>query len=678
MKNKDNLQNKINELRDKIRLYDYQYYVLDSPTIPDSLYDSYFRELDTLEKEHPESITTDSPTQRVGSKPSKAFEPINHIKPMLSLSNVFTEEELFAFGKRLSEWLDKKESDLVFTCEPKLDGLAVNLRYEGGILKQAATRGDGVMGENITANIKTITAVPLKLLTPNPPELMEVRGEVFLPKKAFEDLNAKARITGERSFANPRNAAAGSLRQLDPKITKGRALAIYCYDLGAYEGPPLPDSHFAQLAWLKQVGFSISPENKKVLGIEGCLAFYQEMQKKRDSLPYEIDGIVYKIDSIHDQNHLGYIARAPRYACAHKYPALEAVTTLMDVDFQVGRTGALTPVARLQPIQVAGVTVTNATLHNMDEIERKDIHINDTVIVRRAGDVIPEVVSVVLEKRPSNIKSIHLPKRCPICDAAVFREEGEAVARCSGGLFCSAQLKRSIWHFASRKAMRIDGLGEALIDQLVDNKLIKTVADLYRLQLLDLLALERMGKKSAENLLQSIEKSKETSFSRFLYALGIREVGEVSAQTLSQNFKNIEDLKKATLETFMLLEDIGPVVAHNLVHFFAQAHNVAVIDQLLNAGVHWPKSEQKVKNIDINHPLFGKTIVLTGTLHSMSRDEAKAKLRAQGAKITGSVSAKTDYLLMGTDPGSKHTKALELGIPILEEQAFLAFIQETD
>lgn len=667
--NRDDIVKKIETLREKIRVYDYHYYALDEPLVPDAEYDRCFKALQALETEYPDCVTSDSPTQRVGGGISAAFEPVTHRQPMLSLGNVFSEEELKAFFKRVADKIAEPKSELVFTCEPKLDGLAVNLTYENGILVHAATRGDGVVGENITNNIKTIAAVPLKILTEKPPAFIEVRGEVYMPKAGFEAYNERARLRGEKTFANPRNAAAGSLRQLNPAITAARPLAIYCYGIGASQDIELPNSHFEQLALLKRYGFRVSAEITRTKGMTGCLEYYQHMLTRRVDLPYEIDGVVYKLDSIALQKRLGYVARAPRFACAHKFPASEEMTVLAEVDFQVGRTGALTPVARLKPVSVAGVTVSNATLHNMDEIIRKDIRIGDTVIVRRAGDVIPEVVSVFLEKRPDHTREICLPLHCPVCGADVLREEGEAVARCTGGLFCSAQLKRMLWHFASRKAMAIDGLGGAIIDELVEQGLVKDVADLYQLKSQVLITLPRMGKKSAENLVNALEKSKKTTFARFLYALGIREVGEVSARVLASEFQNIEALKKATEEELMLLKDIGPIVAAHIVYFFAQKHNIEVIDKLLAYGVHWPAEARK--HVNVEHPFYGKTIVLTGSLTTMGRDEAKASLMALGAKVTGSVSARTDYVIVGSEAGSKLDKAMSLGVKILNEEEFL-------
>lgn len=672
--NIDELNVKINELKDKIRQYDYHYYVLDEPLVPDAEYDRCFRALQELETQYPELLTTDSPTQRVGGTPADAFMPVSHRQAMRSLSNVFTDDELQAFIKRVTEKLDEPNQQLVFACEPKLDGLAVNLTYEHGVLVSAATRGDGTTGENITANIKTIASVPLTLRTDNPPHLIEVRGEVYMPKAGFEEYNNRAKALGEKTFANPRNAAAGSLRQLNPVVTANRPLAIYCYGIGACEGYLLPDSHLAQLQLLKEFGFRVSSETKREVGIQGCLEYYHNMLARRAELPFEIDGVVYKIDSIPLQQQLGYISRAPRFACAHKFPATEEMTVLLAVDFQVGRTGALTPVARLEPVNVAGVTVSNATLHNMDEISRKDIRIGDTVVIRRAGDVIPEVVSVVLEKRPANTKLIHMPEKCPVCGSDVVREEGEAVARCVGGLFCKAQLKRMMWHFASRKAMYIEGLGSVLIEQLVDEGIIRHLPDLYELDAETLANLPRMGEKSAQNLLHALEQSKKTTFNRFLYALGIREIGESSARVLADHFSDIPSIVKATEEELMSLSDIGPVGAYYVMHFFAQEHNLQVIERLLALGIHWPKLEKK--QINQENPFFGKTVVLTGTLNTMGREEAKAKLLSLGAKVSGSVSAKTDYVVAGSEAGSKLDKANDLGVDVLDEEQFLTMLDQ--
>lgn len=672
--NADLIKKKIAALRERIQRYDYHYYVLDESLVPDPEYDRCFRDLEALEEQYPQLITTDSPTQRVGGMPATVFEPVAHQQAMLSLGNVFSRAELQAFFKRLADKLSCREDDLLFTCEPKLDGVAVNLTYEHGLLRSAATRGDGAVGENITSNIKTIASVPLKLLSEKPPSLIEIRGEVYIPKAAFASFNEGARIRNERTFANPRNAAAGSLRQLNPAITASRPLAAYFYGIGYCGTFVLPDSQFERLHLLKTLGFRVSSEAKKAQGIEGCLRYYESIQKKRLLLAYEIDGVVYKLDTISLQERLGYLARTPRFACAHKFPASEEMTTIDAVDFQVGRTGALTPVARLQPVSVSGVTVSNASLHNMDEIQRKGIRIGDTVIVRRAGDVIPEVVSVVLEKRPAKTRMIELPTHCPICHADVLREEGESAARCTGGLFCPAQLKRMLWHFASRRAMAIDGLGVMLIDQLVALGFVKDVADLYGQSAERLASLERMGSKSAENLIMAIEKSKKTTFSRFLYALGIPEVGEVIARILATEFGDLEALQAATTEELMMLRDIGPVAAYHISYFFAQKHNREVIAKLLAAGIHWPREKSAKAAANTEHPFYGKVMVLTGSLASMGRDEAKARLLSLGAKVTGSVSSKTDYVIVGSEAGSKLDKATELGIKLLEEKEFLKLL----
>lgn len=664
----------IQALRDEIRRYDYAYYVLDEPLVPDAQYDRVFKSLQQLEQAHPHLITNDSPTQRVGVAPAQALLPIAHRLPMLSLSNVFTAQELTAFVERITDKLQCIDEELRWTCEPKLDGLAVNLTYQQGILVSAATRGDGAVGENITANIKTIASVPLKLMSDNVPEYIEIRGEVYIPKAAFEAYNARAEQMGEKVFANPRNAAAGSLRQLNPAITAQRPLELYCYGVGFCEGFELPDSHFDELALLRKFGFRVSSLTRRAKGLNGCLSYYEEIQAMRMNLPFEIDGVVYKVDSRAFQEKLGFIARAPRFACAHKFPASEEMTTVLAVDFQVGRTGALTPVARLTPVNVAGVTVSNATLHNMDEITRKDIRIGDLVVIRRAGDVIPEVVSVILDKRPTHTQPIQMPAICPVCGAQVFKEEGEAVARCSGGLFCSAQLKRMIWHFASRRAMAIDGLGQGIIDQLVDEGLVQDVGDLYGLTVEKLANLERMGPKSAQNVIEALNKSKCTTFERFLYALGIREIGESSARILARSFKTLDALQAATEEQLLNLKDIGPVGAARIVHFFGQPHNLAVVSKLLSFGVYWSHAEPMIVSQD--NPLFQKTVVLTGTLQSMGRDEAKEKLLAMGAKVSGSVSKKTDFVIAGADAGSKLAKAEELGVRVMTEDEFQACLND--
>lgn len=659
-------QKKLEQLREMIRKYDYHYYALNESVVPDEVYDKLFRELIELEEAFPALITKDSPTQRVGVAVSGELAPIRHQTAMLSLSNVFNEAEWYAFAKRIAQKLEETEETLTFVCEPKLDGLAVSLGYEQGVLTYAATRGDGQIGEDITANIKTMSSVPLRLLTEMPPALIEVRGEVYMPRKGFAALNERALALGEKTFANPRNAAAGSLRQLNPAITAARPLELYCYGVGYCDAKELPKTQFEQLAWLKALGFRVSQENQKVHGAKACLSYYDQIQKKREQLPYDIDGVVYKLDSIKDQHTLGFVARAPRFACAHKFPAAEAVTELLAVVFQVGRTGILTPVARLEPVLVGGVIVSNATLHNMDEIKRKGIMLGDKVIVRRAGDVIPEVVATV--SKALNASPIEPPTHCPVCEAQVVREEGTVALRCSGGLFCQAQLKRMIWHFSSRKAMDIEGLGDSLIEQLVETGLIRSVAELYVLKPEALEKLSRMGKKSAQNLVAAIERSKKTSFKRFLYALGIREVGEVGAGLLAAHFKELSNLEKASLEDLMAIKDIGPAMATAIRQFFSEPSNLEIIEKLMANGIYW---EQEIQSLARETPFSGKIVVLTGSLSTMSREAAKEQLLAFGAKVSASISQKTDYLIAGTEPGSKLAKALELKVEVLDEQAFL-------
>ena len=657
------IKKEVDDLREQLRYHAYRYYVLDDPEIPDAEYDRLFRQLQQLETEHPELITEDSPTQRVGAQPLTAFEQITHELPMLSLDNVFSEEELLAFNRRVQERLNT-QAQIEYAAEPKLDGLAISIRYENGVLKYAATRGDGATGENVTQNIRTIDAVPLRLLGKDYPPVLEVRGEVFMPKAGFEKLNQQARERGEKQFANPRNAAAGSLRQLDPRITASRPLSMYCYSTGVVEGGELAATHSETLQQLKSFGLPVCAEAKVVQGIEGCMAYYHELLAQREQLPYDIDGIVYKVNSIALQQRLGFVARAPRWAIAHKFPAQEEVTEIIDVDFQVGRTGAITPVARLKPVFVGGVTVSNATLHNMDEVRRKDIHIGDRVIIRRAGDVIPEVVSVVPGARSKKVKPVVMPAKCPVCGSAIEQLEGEAVARCTGGLFCQAQRAEAIKHYASRKAMDIDGLGDRLIEQLVQEKLVKTPADLYSLTVEQLAALERMAEKSASNIVTAIENSKQVTLARFIYALGIREVGEATAMNLADAFRSLDAVMQAEVEALEEVPDIGPIVAQHIVTFFRQAHNREVIEKILAAGVNIQNPEKPSAE---SQPLQGKTFVITGTLPTLSRSEAKAMLMAAGAKVTGSVSAKTDYLLAGEKAGSKLTKATSLGIEVIDE-----------
>lgn len=665
------LQQQIDTLRQDLRRYEYEYHVLDNPTIPDAEYDRLFHQLKALEAAHPELITADSPTQRVGAKPLSGFAQIRHEIPMLSLDNAFSDEEFYAFVKRIEDRLIRLPDPLTFCCEPKLDGLAVSILYVNGVLTQAATRGDGTTGEDITANIRTIRNIPLQLLMDNPPARLEVRGEVFMPHAGFERLNQQALEKGEKTFANPRNAAAGSLRQLDPKITSKRPLVLNAYGIGIAEGVDLPNTHYDRLQWLKSIGIPVNPEIRLCNGTDEVLDFYRDIQNKRSSLGYDIDGTVLKINSIALQEKLGFISKAPRWAIAYKFPAQEELTRLNDVEFQVGRTGAITPVAKLEPVFVAGVTVSNATLHNGDEIERLDIAIGDTVVIRRAGDVIPQIIGVLHDRRPADARPIVFPETCPVCDSAIVRIEGEAVARCTGGLFCAAQRKEALKHFVSRKAMDIDGVGGKLIEQLVDRELVHTPVDLFKLDLTTLTRLERMGAKSAENALASLEKAKNTTLARFIFALGIREVGEATALNLANHFKTLEALQNADLEALQQVPDVGEVVANRILAFWHEPHNVAVVNDLIVQGVHWETVETK----EITENRFkGKTVVLTGTLTQMGRNEAKALLQDMGAKVSGSVSAKTDFVIAGDAAGSKLTKAQELGVTVLTEEEFLAQI----
>ena len=652
---------RVQQLREQLNRHSYLYYVLDSPEIPDSEYDRLYRELQQLESKHPELVSPDSPTQRVGELPLKSFSQVTHRTPMLSLDNVFSEDELNAFFKRIHDRL-KLDTELDFNAEPKLDGLAVSLIYQNGLFIQAATRGDGTTGENVTQNVKTIHSVPLRLTGKGYPELLEVRGEVFMPKAGFNKLNKRALEKGEKTFVNPRNAAAGSLRQLDPKISASRPLAFYCYSTGAVEDGALPDTQHKVLSQLQKWGLPVCPEVKLIKGIKGCIRYYENIQSQRNELPYDIDGVVYKVNNLALQDQLGFVARAPRWAIAHKFPAQEEVTYISNVDFQVGRTGALTPVARLEPVFVGGVTVSNATLHNMDEIERKDIRIGDKVFIRRAGDVIPEVVRVVPGSRSKNVRKIKLLQQCPVCGSDIERIEGEAVARCTGGLICKAQRSEAIKHFASRKAMDIDGLGDKLVEQMVESGMIETIVDLYRLKVDAIAGLERMGQKSAENLIAAIDNSRKPALAKLVYALGIREVGEATARSLASSFGNLQAIMDADEDSLQQVQDIGPVVAKHITHFFAQAHNQQVINQLLKViDIQLPRAT-KTKQV-----LSGKTFVITGTLPGMTRDEAKELLQTAGATVTGSVSAKTDYLLAGDKAGSKLAKAEKLGVEVIDE-----------
>lgn len=663
-----NIHEEIEKLREKINEHNYRYYVLDAPVISDAEYDRLFRHLQDLETGNPQWLSPDSPTQRIGVAPLKEFVEVKHEIPMLSLDNAFDEEEVTAFDRRVHERLGM-ENTIEYVCEPKLDGLAISLRYEHGSLVRGATRGDGMAGENVTPNLRTIQAIPLHLRGKDFPSLLEVRGEVYMPKAGFEKLNAAAAKKGEKVFVNPRNAAAGSLRQLDSRITASRPLAFFCYGVGLVEGKKLPDTHSGILEQLKTWGFPINPLTEVVKGVEQCLDFFHRIAKKRPHLPYEIDGVVYKVNRLALQQQLGFVTRAPRWALAHKFPAEEVYTQLEDVEFQVGRTGAITPVARLKPAFVGGVTVSNATLHNMDEIERKDIRIGDTVIIRRAGDVIPEVVGPIKEKRPAHTQKITLPKKCPVCHSAIEQVEGEAVARCTAGLFCPAQRKEAIKHFASRRAMDIEGLGDKLVEQLVDEKLVKNIADVYSLTRKELAGLERMAEKSAQNLLDQLEKSKMTTFARFLYALGIREVGEATAKTLARHFGDLKSLYAATEADLQEIPDIGPVVAGHIAHFFKEEHNREIIEKLIKSGIHWEEVKKPKKTA-----LSGKTFVLTGTLESLTRDQAKDRLENLGAKVSDSVSKKTDYVVAGSEPGSKLAKAEKLGVKILDEKGFLKLL----
>jgi len=661
---------RVEELREEIRQHNYRYYVLDDPSVPDAEYDRLMRELEALEREYPQLQDPDSPTQRVGTAPVSEFGEVRHGVPMLSLANAFSDDELRDFHRRVIERLELDEAEgerLVYHAEPKMDGVAVSMRYEGGRFVQAATRGDGTTGEDITHNVRTIRSVPLRLRGSGYPSVLEIRGEVFMPKAGFEEFNRKAAKAGEKTFVNPRNAASGSLRQLDPRITAKRPLEIFVYGIGEYSGGELPDCQSGILERLREWGHRTCPETATVRGAEGCLRFYRQIAEKRDSLPYEIDGVVYKVDRLDQQRELGYVSRAPRWAIAHKFAAQEELTVLRDVEFQVGRTGAVTPVARLEPVFVGGVTVSNVTLHNMDEIARKDVRIGDTVVVRRAGDVIPEIVSVVTDRRPKNARKVKLPERCPVCDSAVERPEGEAVARCSGGLICAAQRKESLRHFASRRAMDIDGLGEKIIEQLVEAGKVESPDDLYRLTTEELAELERMGEKSAENLVAALEKSRNTTLDRFLYALGIREVGEATAANLAQYFGDLEALMAADQEALEAVPDVGPVVASHIHAFFAEERNREVIQALQNLGITWPKGKAAGAISDTG-PFAGKTVVITGTLQSMTRDEAKDRIRAAGGKVTGSVSKKTDFVVVGENAGSKLEKAETLGVEIIDEE----------
>ena len=655
-------------LQTELARLEHAYYVLDQPLVPDAEYDRLYRELLDLEQKHPDWISADSLSQRVGGTPLKVFNEVKHAVPMLSLNNAFEESELINFDRRCRDGLGLESVN--YACELKFDGLAISLRYEHGVLVQAATRGDGASGEDVTVNIRTIRAIPLRLTGKKIPDVLEVRGEVFMHRDDFEKMNKYAATLGEKEFANPRNAAAGSLRQLDSKITAKRPLSFFAYGLGAFEPINwLPKTHSQLLDHYVELGLPVCQERRVVSSVEGLNQFYQEIGRKRNQLPYEIDGVVYKVNSFSQQNTLGFVSRAPRFAIAHKYPAQEEITTVLGIDVQVGRTGAITPVARLSPVLVGGVTVTNATLHNEDEVRRKDVRVGDTVVVRRAGDVIPEVVSVVLDRRPQHTQPFEIPSRCPICDSHIERLVDEAIARCSGGLFCAAQRKQALLHFAHRRAMDIEGLGDKIVDQLVDLNLVRTPADLYRLGFSALANLERMGDKSADNLIRSIAQSKSTSLPRFIFGLGIRHVGESTAKDLAKYFGTMQALMDAQMEDLLTVNDVGPVVANSIISFMSESHNREVIEQLLASGIEFQVEEQ-IASVDLS----GKTFVLTGTLPTMSRDQAKALLEAAGAKVAGSVSQKTSYVVAGSDAGSKLEKANELGISILDEDALMKIL----
>jgi DNA ligase (NAD+) len=666
------LRKRLMTLRDQLHHHSYQYYVLDAPLIPDAEYDRLFNELLAIETTHPDWLRADSPSQRVGAAPLASFSQVRHETPMLSLDNVFSEQELLDFDRRVKLRLDDGFT-LSYACEPKLDGIAVSLLYVDGVLVRGATRGDGRVGEDITQNVKTISSIPLRLRGNDWPDDLEVRGEIYMPRAGFERINALARESDGKVFVNPRNAAAGSLRQLDSRITAKRPLEMSCYGIAQQEGDVLFTCHSEGLQRLREWGFLVSPELQVVDSIEGCVSYYHALLERRDSLAYDIDGIVFKVDSLALQAQLGFVSRAPRWAIAHKFPAQEEITVLRDVEFQVGRTGAITPVAKLEPVFVGGVTVSNASLHNFDEIERLGVMVGDYVVVRRAGDVIPKIVQVVLERRPDTAVAIIAPMHCPVCESPLERAPGEAVLRCSGGLFCCAQRKEAIKHFASRKAMDIDGLGDKLVEQFVDAGLIETVADLYLLTVEKIADLQRMGQKSADNLIAALEKSRATTLPRFLYSLGIREVGEATALSLARHFGGLPELMAAPEDRLIEVEDVGPIVASHLHAFFASECNRLVVRQLSERGVHWPSAQQ----LDGEQPLAGQTWVLTGNLEAMTRSDAKEKLQALGAKVASSVSAKTDCVAAGTSAGSKLVKAEALGVKVIDEKGLLAVFAST-
>ena len=660
-------QKRAAQLRAELDDHNYRYHVLDAPSVPDAAYDQLYRDLLELESRHPDLRVPDSPTQRVGAAPAAGFAEVRHGVPMLSLDNAFSTEDVEAFDRRVRDRL-KSDGELEYSAEPKLDGAAINLWFESGELVRAATRGDGAVGEDVTHNVRTIRSVPLRLRGAAVPDRLEVRGEIFMPRAGFRRLNEAARIAGDKVFVNPRNAAAGSLRQLDPRLTASRPLAMFAYGIGTLSGGPQPARHSETLARLRDWGLPVAPEADVVTGVDGCLAYHQKMLEKRNGLPYDTDGVVYKVDDLELQARLGTVARAPRWAVAHKFPAEEQLTTVEAVEFQVGRTGVLTPVARLVPVFVGGATVSNATLHNLDELRRKDVRPGDTVVVRRAGDVIPEVIAVVLDRRPGKSSPVEPPEQCPVCSSAVVRVEGESALRCSGGLVCPAQRKESLRHFASRRALNIEGLGSQLIEQLVDRGLVRTPVDLFRLTLPALLDLERMGERSATKLLAAIEKGKATTLERFLYALGIPEVGEATSKALARHFVNLDALMDAPEDELTEVADVGPVMAAHISAFLAQPHNQEVIKELRQLGVQWEEIAPPPDHVDL--PMSGKTFVLTGTLAGMTREEATEKIEALGGKVTSSVTAKTSYLVVGVNPGSKLAKAEQLGVEVVDERVF--------
>lgn len=657
-------------LRSELERANYAYYVLDQPDLPDAEYDTLFKELQGIESEHPDLVTPESPTQRVGGEVAEGFTPVVHDVPMLSLNNGFADEDIAAFDKRVSDALD--QAPVEYACELKFDGLAISLRYEDGRFVQAATRGDGATGEDVTANVRTIRSIPLTLKGKHVPKRLDVRGEVLMFKRDFERLNQRQRDAGQREFANPRNAAAGGLRQLDSKMTAQRSLSFFAYGIGVLDGAEMPATHAGLLDWYKEMGLPVNAERAVVQGADGLLGFFRKVGEKREKLPYDIDGVVYKVDRRDQQEQLGFVSRAPRFALAHKFPAQEALTQLVGIDVQVGRTGAITPVARLAPVFVGGATVTNATLHNEDEVRRKDIRIGDTVTVRRAGDVIPEVVGAILERRPADAREFVMPTECPVCGSKIERLPDEAIARCTGGLFCPAQRKQALWHFAQRRALDIDGLGEKIIDQLVEENLVRTPADLFNLGFSTLAALDRFADKSAQNLLDSLEKARNTTLARFIYALGIRHVGESTAKDLAKHFGSLDPIIAANVEELLEVNDVGPIVAEAIHNFFSEAHNQHVIEQL-RLKVSWPEGPPAPKAPQ--GVLAGKTVVLTGTLPTLSREEAKEMLENAGAKVAGSVSKKTDYVVAGAEAGSKLAKAEELGVPVLDEDGMRKLLE---